>query len=398
MMLQCFEMLRKIHGRLNIYYNQKVDLIHLKDFLRVNLRLKISSFFQTAEDYREVAIITINHHLKEQHFGENKKDPGSLKEGYLTKRGGPMNSMRRRYCVLKQDILHVYRDRLDSDIELSIDLKIGIKIKDVQVQQTGFRFQFSVQVRGEAKKHVFSASDGKQREGWKQAIRIASKLDDDNEEEKEERPDVQQYWALKRGEGGPRPLIGKSWRTELVAYALQIYFVYIDEDGFAHLNLPTLVSTRITNILCKDLEKEEKAVIRSSDKSISPMTISPITSSPSITHSQGPLNAFEDIELENAGTKSSLVEKSKSNSDNQQREESIPGVTQHLVQVAAKIARYLDIQHLPNLFTDAQEEIFNLMQRDPFRRYVRSHLYREWIEPEEEEIKRVRLMQQTIPI
>jgi len=139
-------------------------------------------------------------------------------------------------------------------------------------------------------------------------------------------------------------------------------------------------------------------VIRSSDKSISPMTISPITSSPSITHSQGPLNAFEDIELENAGTKSSLVEKSKSNSDNQQREESIPGVTQHLVQVAAKIARSIDIQHLPNLFTDAQEDIFDLMQRDPFRRYVRSHLYREWIEKEEEEIKRLRVMEQTIPI
>jgi len=368
-----------------------------KGFLSGEFAIETLLFFQTAEDYREVAIITINHHLKEQNFGENKKDPGSLREGYLTKRGGPMNSMRRRYCVLKQDVLHVYRDRLDSDIELSIDLKIGIKIKDVQVQ-TGFRFQFSVQVRGEAKKHVFSASDGKQREGWKQAIRTASKIDDDNEEEKEERPDVQQHWALKRGEGGPRPFIGKSWRTELVLYALQIYFVYIDQDGYAHLNLPTHLSTRITNILCKDLEKEEKAVIRSSDKSISPMPISPITSSPSITHSQGPLNAFEDIELENAGTKSSLVEKSKSNSDNQQREESIPGVTQHLVQVAAKIARSIDIQHLPNLFTDAQENIFDLMQRDPFRRYVRSHLYREWIEKEEEEIKRLRVMEQTIPI
>jgi len=210
---------------------------------------------------------------------------------------------------------------------------------------------------------------------------------------KKEEPELPKNWAVKKGEG-VAPLIGRNWRTELVAYALQIFFVYIDDDGFAHLNLSNTVSSRITTILCKDLEKEEKAAFRSSNNSITPM------STPSSPSQQQ--RAFEDdevIDIENPGSKnkkSILMGKSRSRSNSENQEDTFTGLNKDVLRIASKIAKAVEPEQLPNLFTDAQEEIFNLMQSDSFRRYVRSHLYREWREKEEEEDKRQKVLKQTM--
>jgi len=89
-------------------------------------------------------------------------------------------------------------------------------------------FEFYIQLTGDKKKHVFGPSDAKQRDLWKQAFKQASKLDRDSDDEKEDsQDDYAQHWALKRTDSGPRPLIGNNWRTELVAYALEIFFLCI---------------------------------------------------------------------------------------------------------------------------------------------------------------------------
>jgi len=70
-------------------------------------------------------------------------------------------------------------------------------------------------------------------------------------------------------------------------------------------------------------------------------------------------------------------------------------IWQSVVNLAAKIERSVEIELLPNLFTDAQEEIFNLMQSDSFRRYIRSHLYRDFVEKEKKTRADLEAMQAT---
>lgn len=193
--------------------------------------------------------------------------------------------------------------------------------------------------------------------------------------------------ALKRGEGGPRPLIGNNWRTELVAYALEIYFVYIEEDGFAQVNLSTPISTRIASVL--SLSSDGKS--RGSMNPPSNRTSVIAGAGTGAGASAGALSiGVDDDEPDVENGRGVSMESSKTITDELQ------GIDmQSVVNLAAKIEKRIDVELLPNLFTDAQEEIFNLMQSDSFRRYIRSHLYRDFVEKEKRERAKLEAMQAT---
>jgi len=50
-----------------------------------------------------------------------------------------------------------------------------------------------------------------------------------------------------------------------------------------------------------------------------------------------------------------------------------------IARMAKKLEKEVDIELLPNLYTEAQDEIFYLMHNDSWRRYIRSHLYKEFL-------------------
>jgi len=137
--------------------------------------------------------------------------------------------------------------------------------------------------------------------------------------------------------------------------------VYIEEDGFAQVNLSNPVMTQIAKVLQQDVDEKTRIASPSGPSSPPP----PGELSIGIGEDEQDLEHGQVVSMESSMT--------------------IPEDTQAIdmqsvVNLAAKIEKAVSVELLPNLFTDAQEEIFNLMQSDSFRRYIRSHLYREFVE------------------
>jgi len=177
-------------------------------------------------------------------------------------------------------------------------------------------------------------------------------------------------------EATPRPLEGENWRVELVAYALEIFFVYIEEEGFAQVNL----SLPIVQNVATNLSLSPEGKIRLSTRHINIPNSPHSPQNGKNKSSIVPMSIDDNNENENG--KERVIIKTRGSSTDVNSDES-QGVDMQSVQIlAAKLEKRIDIESLPSLFVLAQEEIFNLMQSDSFRRYVRSHLYRDLVDAE----------------
>jgi len=168
------------------------------------------------------------------------------------------------------------------------------------------------------------------------------------------------------------PLTGGQWRVELIAYALEVFFVYIEEEGFAQVNLSDAVVAQIAKALNLAVDEKQRTVSTSIAKL-------------SIGIGEGDEQNRDSLGIESSKT---VPEES--------LQVSLQGLDmQSVMKLAAKLEKGVDIEALPNIFNDAQEEIFNLMQSDSYRRYIRSHLFREFIEKHKDTQETIKAMQIT---
>eukprot|EP00457_Paulinella_chromatophora_P000551 gb/GEZN01000551.1/.p1 GENE.gb/GEZN01000551.1/~~gb/GEZN01000551.1/.p1 ORF type:complete len:1051 (+),score=191.44 gb/GEZN01000551.1/:36-3188(+) len=123
-----------------------------------------------------------------------------------------------------------------------------------------------------------------------------------------------------------QPIKSKEWQAELMLYALEMYTHYIRPDAFAEINISQNPRKALAAIL------DDGSPSRQDSSDFSPTVTTFISG--------------DDFD----------------------------GLTQRARDMAKKNA--VDLDTLPNLFNDAQEEVTQLMLIDPFPRFVRSDLWR----------------------
>ena len=142
-------------------------------------------------------VLMLREHAKFKETEESKhlrKDPDSLREGYMTKLGEKVKNWKRRYFVLTANHLHYYRHIEDKEPAGSI-LLLGTKISREQRSIVGVQHAFSITTADGRRKYIIYGDTQEQCNAWVEATSARSTFsggDDANDNAKDRVAELRQ--------------------------------------------------------------------------------------------------------------------------------------------------------------------------------------------------------------